>query len=177
MGYNIKPPACRALLSGLLLLNSGPCLAASTASGAIAFDTANELMAAVGKVKLATAQLENTLTYCPARFPHLQESANHARAQWRAGNQAVLDQSARVNNAVLESVKHNASAFTAEKMALEMDALVTHSVQQLSTQFAAKPVKEQHYLCNRLILSIATGERDLRIQDPDETRRLMNFKP
>ena len=177
MSYNNASPACRALLSGLILLMSGPCLAASAASQVIAFDTANELMAAVGRVKLATAQLENTLSYCPARFPHLLESARHARVQWQAGNQAVLDQTARVNSAVLESVKLNASPFVAEKMALEMDALVTHSVHELSTQFAAKPVKEQHYLCNRMILSIATGERDLRIQDPDETRRLMNFKP
>ena len=176
MGYNIKLAAIRPLLSGLIVLISGPSLAAP-ASQPIAFDTANELMAAVGKVKLATAQLENSLTYCPTRFPHLLESAEHARTQWYAGNQVILDQTARVNTAVLESVKHNASSFTAEKMALEMDALVTQSVQQLSTQFAAKPVKEQHYLCNRLILSIATGERDLRIQDPDETQRLMNFKP
>jgi hypothetical protein len=176
MAYKILLAACRALLSGLILLTNGPSLAAP-ASQAIAFDTANELMAAVGKVKLTTAQLENTLTYCPTRFPHLLESAEHARTQWHTGNQAVLDQTARVNTAVLESVKHNASAFTAEKMALEMDALVTQSVQQLSTQFAAKPMKEQHYLCNRLILSIATGERDLRIQDPVETQRLMNFKP
>jgi hypothetical protein len=57
-----------------------------------------------------------------------------------------------------------------------MDALVTKSVQQLSNEFAARPVKEQHYLCNRLILSIATGERDLRLQDPEETKRLMDFK-
>jgi hypothetical protein len=176
MGYNIKSYPSRALLSGLILLTSGPCLAAP-ATQAIAFDTANALMAAVGKVKLTTAQVESSLAYCPARFPHLLESAEHARSQWHEDNQTVLDQTARVNTAVLESVKQNASAFIAEKMALEMDALVAHSVQQLNTEFAAKPAKEQHYLCNRLILSIATGERDLRVQDPDETQRLMDFKP
>ena len=159
-----------------MLLAGGVCLAAP-ASPPLAFATANELMAAVGKVKLTTAQLENSLEYCPARFPHLRESAQHARSQWQRDNQAVLEQTTRVSNAVLESVRQNASPFVAEKMALDVDALVSQSVQQLSTEFAAKPAKEQHYLCNRLILSIATGERDLRVQDPEETQRLMNFKP
>jgi len=162
-------------LVSLILAAITPVYAAPTQQ-AIAFSTANELMAAVGKIKLTTAQLENSLAYCPAKFPHLSESAKNASTEWHKDNQAVLEQAALVNRIVIASVKQHASAFIAEKMALDMDNLVTKSVQQLSNEFAARPVKEQHYLCNRLILSITTGERDLLQQDPAETRRLMDFK-
>jgi hypothetical protein len=149
---------------------------AAPAHQPIAFSTANELMAAVGKIKLTTAQLENSLAYCPAKFPHLSDSAKNASTEWHKDNQAVLEQTALVNRLVIASVRQHASAFIAEKMALDMDALISKSVQQLSSEFAARPVKEQHYLCNRLILSIATGERNLLQQDPAETQRLMDFK-
>lgn len=163
------------LFSGLILVGVAPVSAAPTHQ-AIAFSTANELMAAVGKIKLSTAQLENSLAYCPAKFPHLSDSAKNASSEWHKDNQAVLEQTALVNRLVIASVRQHASPFIAEKMALDMDVLVTKSVQQLNDEFAAKPVKEQHYLCNRLILSIATGERDLLQQDPAETQRLMDFK-
>jgi hypothetical protein len=175
MSYAILHLLRRGSLISLILAGIAPVCAAPVHQD-IAFSTANELMAAVGKIKLTTAQLENSLTYCPAKFPHLSESAKNASTAWHKDNQAVLEQTELVNRIVIASVKQHASAFIAEKMALDMDALVSKSVQQLGDEFAARPVKEQHYLCNRLILSIATGKRNLLQQDPDETQRLMDFK-
>ena len=163
------------VLTCLLLFIPGP-LPAATASHSFTFDTANELMAAVGKLQLTTARLRQSLAYCPATFPHLQESARNAGLEWQKRNEAILSQAILITNAVISSVKHNASAFVAEKMALEMESVVAQSVQQSSNEFTAKSRKEQHYLCNRLILSIAAGERDLQQLHPAATQRVMGFK-
>ena len=175
MGY-IRIQHRPGLTLGALMLSLCGFLHAAPEIAVIPFDKAKDLMTAVGKLKLTTAQLENSLHYCAQKFPHLKESAHHAQLSWQKENQTIVSQTALVNSTVIESVRQYASPFIAEKMALEMDHVVSQSVQHLTTEFTMKSRKEQHYLCNRLILSTAAGERDLQTQNPDETHRLMTFK-
>lgn len=176
MSYIKKYTVCRAYLL-TLIVGSFSLTVTATETTALPFNTANSLMLAVGKEKLATAQLENTLNHCSTKFPHLQQSANNARRNWQKRNQTVLQQTALVNKAVIESVKQHASPFIAEEMALKMDNVIKQTTKQQISEFRAKSRKQQHYLCNRLILSVTAGEQDLQQQNPDETARLMTFKP
>lgn len=143
----------------------------------IPYQTANSLLSAASKIRLSTDKLISNLQFCGETFSHLQEGADKARQQWLARNQAVLTHAAQVSSHIIDHIRQSASPFTAEKMALDMDVLVRTDVNAFMQAFRDKGRKEQHYLCNRLILSIPDGDHDLATQNSTEAKLLLEFKP
>ena len=155
------------------------CTAALTAASQplIDFDKSSTLLTAASKIRVTNEKVLGNLQFCQESFPHLLESAEHARQVWHTRNEAILQHATSVSKYVINNIKQDSSAFVAEKMVLDMDLSVSQEVEQFLHNFRNKGRKEQHYLCNRLILSISDGEHDLERQNSTETRQLLDFNP
>jgi hypothetical protein len=156
---------------------SVPCVSsAETVSPVVDYQTANTLLVAASKIQLSQKKLLANLQLCGETFAHLAEGANKARTQWMGRNHVVLDKATQVSTFITANLRDVASPFTAEKMAMEMSALVEQDTRAFVEQFKSRTRKHQHYLCNRLILSIPDGEQDLDKENPAETRALLDFQ-
>ena len=176
MSYSLYRLCCHALLA-LPFLSLTPTAIAQSGDEPIPYQTASSLLSAASKIRLSTDKLMTNLQFCGETFSHLQEGTVKARQQWLARNQAVLEHTAQVNRHIINNIRQSASPFAAEKMALDMDVLVSTDVNTFMQEFRDKGRKEQHYLCNRLILSIPDGDHDLATQTSTETKQLLDFKP
>ncbi len=145
-------------------------------NGLAGYAQAQANLHAVGKLRLQAQRIQRTLNLCADRYQHLRESASEALHQWQLTNQPILDKTSRVSETVLQNVRQLNSPFAAEKLALEIDTLISSQVTTFEQDFSQKPRKQQHYLCNRLILSISTGEHDLANTTPAATRLIMEYK-
>jgi len=164
-------------LIGLILLAWSIGCHADTTTKPISYPTANSLLIAVSKIRLSKTRLLGNLQYCGETFPHLRQIADKAQQQWLVRNQPVLAEARRVSTTIFDNVKQTSSAYNAEKMVLDIDALVSRDTELFMQQFKDRRRKEQHYLCNRLILSIPEGDHDLVKQNPSESTQLREFKP
>jgi hypothetical protein len=176
ISYRFYRHCCRVLFV-LPVLALAPTVFAQSEPHTIPYQTASDLLSAASKIRLSTDKLVTNLQYCGEKFPHLQDGAIKARQQWYTRNQAVLAQATQISTHIIENIRQSASPFTAEKMALDMDSLVSTDVNAFMLEFKEKGRKEQHYLCNRLILSIPDGDHDLVTQNSTETKLLLEFKP
>lgn len=158
----------------LLALNSP--LFASTATSVMDYQTARAVMQAIGKIQFQAHQLDNLLSYCGKEFSHLAESAGRAGRRWHKTNNPVIQHAVDTESLVLDSVKQSNSLFAAEKLALELDHLVSSKAKAFRQDFQNRTRKQQHYLCNRFILSVTAGERDLSNEIPEATHLIMEYK-
>lgn len=143
----------------------------------VPYEMANTLWLAVSKVQTSHAKVLHNLDYCGIQFSHLHDVTAKSRSTWLEQNTAVLAQAERVRRYLINDMRVHASAFAAEKMTMDIDARINKDVEDFMHTFKNTGRKDQHYLCNRLILSIPDGEHDLNVQNASETKALKDFKP
>ncbi len=116
------------------------------------------------------------LDYCATKFKHLYHSAHSASQKWQEKHAAIISKANDINRYVANSIETHGSSFEAEKFYLKIDLQVHDSALKFKTEFASKNRKQQHYLCNRLILSTEIGDGDLAKMIPEHYQRVNEFK-
>ncbi len=173
----MKPTQHVSVIGSILL-----CLATTTALRAtqsmppLGYEQAQITMHAVGKVYLREQMTFALLTDCAGEFKHLAESADHAKEAWLKSNTTTVEKSRRIQDIVAHSIQAQQSDFGAVKFTLDIETLIHNSVTHFRSELADKPRKQRHYVCNRLILSITTGEWDLSQQVPNAVEIISEFE-
>ncbi len=116
------------------------------------------------------------LNYCAIKFKHLAKSAHSAAQDWQLKHAVIINKANSINHYVASTIEIRDSSFAAEKFRLKIDAQVYDGAQKFKNEMASKSRKQQHYLCNRLILSTAIGEWDLVKVIPQHVQRVLQFK-
>ncbi len=156
------------------LISLSAALATNT-TASVDYSTAKKLLQAVSQVQLNQQKTHSLLLYCGQQFKHLSTSANKAQKHWQQQNQTAIQQSSNVKNHITAQLQQH-SPLAADKLMLEMDALVRQGVTQFKQYLAEQTQKQRHYLCNRLILSVQAGEWDLKTQIPQALETLRKGK-
>lgn len=116
------------------------------------------------------------LNYCALKFKHLAKSAHSAGQDWQLKHAEVINKANAINRYIASTIEIRDSRFAAEKFQLKIDAQVYDGAQKFKSEITGKNRKQQHYLCNRLILSTALGEWDLIKMIPQHVQRVLQFK-
>jgi len=116
------------------------------------------------------------LNYCATKFSHLSQSAKSASHDWQQKHARFINKANAINQYVASQIAVYDSSFAAEKFQLKIDAQVYDNTQKIKLEITNKNRKQQHYLCNRLILSTAMGEWDMNKQIPQHVQRVLQFE-
>jgi hypothetical protein len=143
-----------ACLAGLLLCQTSIAVPISDAR-------ARQLAPAVARVLLQRASTTALLQDCGQHYPHLQHAADRARSHWLHSNRQILQRADSLRERLLAGLKQEQSRFSAELFALNIDKVVRQTVLRFEHTLAAYPARQQHQLCNRLILSVRAGDWDI----------------
>jgi len=168
----VKPNRARSVYLIVVLLSASLCTAASDMLDA---GLARKLAPAVARVSLQHKSTLALLSYCSQHYNQLKTSASHAVSTWVRNNQKILSKAEAIRLRLLDDISHKQTPLDAEQFALAIDTAVQRSVQQCRQALAAYPKKQQHYLCNRLILSVTAGEWDVQVKQHDAYSILENF--
>ncbi len=134
------------------------------------------IVAASAQVLLKQNTTRTLLEFCANKFKHLSESAHKASQNWQKQHTEVVNNAITINRSIARTIETYDSIFAAEKFTLKIDSQIYDSTQKIKAEITNKSRKQQHYLCNRLILSTAMGEWDLLKLIPEHVRRVNKFK-
>ena len=161
----------------LLLVSRATGEPQETVSGPILDYQDTQLIIGSAAQVLLKQNTSNTLLgYCANKFKHLSQSAHTASNDWQQKHAKVISKAKAINRYVGKIIETHDSTFAAEKFQLKIDSQVYDSTQKFKDEMAIKSRKQQHYLCNRLILSTAMGEWDLVNTIPEHFQRVNEFK-
>jgi len=116
------------------------------------------------------------LNYCATKFTHLSQSAISASHDWQQKHAPYIIKAKAITQYVANSIERHDSSFAAEKFQLKIDAQVYDNTQKIKLEMTNKNRKQQHYVCNRLILSTAIGEWDMNKKIPQHVQRVLQFE-
>ncbi len=134
------------------------------------------IIGSAAQVLLKQNTSNTLLGYCANKFKHLSQSAHTASHDWQQKHAKIVLKAKDINRYVAKIIETHESSFAAEKFQLKIDSQVYDSAQKFKNEMIDKSRKQQHYLCNRLILSTAMGEWDLVNTIPEHYQRVNQFK-
>jgi len=134
------------------------------------------IVGSAAQVLLKQNTLTTLLNHCATKFKHLHDSAHTASQDWQKKHATIITKAIDINRYISKTIETHDSSFAAEKFYLKIDSQVYDSTQQFKVDLENKSRKQQHYLCNRLILSTAMGDRDLVKVIPEHYQRVNKFK-
>lgn len=161
---------CFLHLCGLLLLPL------QGQSSELEYSVARALNQAVAKILLEQQTTVQLLGDCATFYPHLASSADHTLLDWRKRNLEIIGKTNAVKSMLNKSIKEKSNPFEAEKYALTTERIIQDSVAEFKNKLKAYPTKQRHYLCNRLILSTASGERDIATKQVNACKLISDLK-
>jgi len=158
---------------------AGPNPAASDAqtqnTPSLSYQTTQAIMASTAQVLKQQAQVK-LLDYCSTTFKHLSRSAHNAADDWNNKHRVLITKAKDIKQYIYTNLAQYGSPFVAERLDLKIDAQIHQHNQNVENILVRNSRKRQHYLCNRLILSIAAGEWDLSKQIPEHRQRVLRFE-
>ncbi|VAW99586.1 hypothetical protein MNBD_GAMMA21-1649 [hydrothermal vent metagenome] len=140
------------------------------------YQTSQIIIGSSAQVLLKQNTSITLLNYCALKFKHLAKSAHSAAQNWQLEHAEIINKANAINRYVASTIEIRDSSFAAEKFQLKIDAQVYDGAQKFKSELTSKNRKQQHYLCNRLILSTALGEWDLIKVIPQHVQRVLQFK-
>jgi hypothetical protein len=162
---------------GLAML-VGPLYSAETTAADTKLDylQANHIMRSAAQLILKEHTTYRLLETCAERFPHLAQTANQTKNVWREHHRGITDKSQQIKQFVTHDLAIHNSAFAADNFALQIDQLIYDGVNTAIQELSQKTRKEQHYLCNRMILSVSTGDWNLSNRVKNDYEKVLNYK-
>jgi len=134
------------------------------------------LTTALGKVLLSHKSTQALLALCAQNFPHLSGSVDEAQQHLAQVNKPFVNKAHAIQQHLVHSIAEQQNKFDAEKFSLEVDMAVQNAVTQFRQTLANYPRQEQHYVCNRLVLSVRAGEWDIRVREPGAGQMILDFE-
>ncbi len=147
-----------------------------TGAERISLQESQIIVASSAQVLLKQNTTTTLLNYCATTFKHLSKSAQKSATGWQMKHAQIVNKADKINRYVASTIEKYDSIFAAEKFYLKIDSQVYDSTQIFKAEIANKSRKQQHYFCNRLILSTAMGEWDLVNVIPEHVQRVKSFK-
>ena len=142
----------------------------------ISYETAQVIMHASAQILMKHQAATRLLEHCAMTFKHLDKSAQHAAQDWKTKHGPIVTRAKKIKYYIYQNIAQHDHPFEAEKLDLKIDAQIIAHIENLKTNLASNKRKQQHYLCNRLILSISAGEWDIDRVIPEHRQRILTFK-
>lgn len=142
----------------------------------IDYKHAKSLNQSIGKIFLAEQTTFTLLDFCADNYKYIRDATSNAREKWNRHNQPILTRARTLQSRLFRSIKNQHGEFNTEKYALQVDVLVQNGVSTLKYKLQSYNPKQRHYLCNRIVLSVSTGEWDIDRKIPEAYQMIKSFK-